>query len=67
MVLGLGKGDRIALHAKLSPDGDLLLHFPEGFSDLKPFNPREWKKYRVIKVAGDQRLMTTVEVLLGGY
>jgi len=64
-VIGLGIGDKIALIVRLRPDGDLLLFFPEGYSDLKSFSPGEWQKYRVVKLAGNQRMMTTVEVLLG--
>lgn len=67
MVLGLGIGDKVALVVRLKPDGDLLLFFPLGYSDLKPFSPGEWEKYRVVKQAGTERVLTTVEVILGGY
>jgi hypothetical protein len=66
-VRGLAEGDRIAVHVKLEPEGDLLLFFSEGITPLKPFSPRDWMRYRVVKQAGDHRSMTVVEVLLGSY
>ena len=63
-VRGLG-GSKVGVRVDLKPEGELLLFFAEGVTDLKPFNPSEWLRYRVYKIASGIREMTTVEVLLG--
>ena len=63
-VKGLG-GSRVGMQVELQAGGELLLFCAEGLTDLQPFSPNEWSRYRVVKQASEPIDLTTVEVILG--
>jgi hypothetical protein len=66
VVKGLGEGEKIAVHVDLKPEGELLLFFAEGSTLLQPFNPLEWARYKVRKIANVlAKKWTSVVVTLG--
>jgi hypothetical protein len=63
-IRGLGEA-KVWMKVDLKPEGELLLFFDEGSTPLLPFNPSEWKRYKVGKMAGSSQQMTSVEVIFG--
>lgn len=63
-VSGLGVDDRVWMTV-IGPDSHNVIPLVEGEHSLLGYNPRRWSRYRVSKIVGAVRLMTSVEVVLG--
>lgn len=63
-VRGLGADDRLWMTV-IASDSENVIPLVEGEHSLLRYNPSQWSRYRVSKLIGSFRLMTSVEVVLG--
>lgn len=63
-VRGLGPGDHVWMTV-ITPNEEIRIPLEEGTRSLLGHEPRLWSRYKVSKIIGSSRLMTSVEVVLG--
>lgn len=63
-VRGLGAGDSVWMTVITRSDAHRI-PLVNGDHPFLGYNPKEWSRYRVSKLAGSSGLMTCVEVILG--
>ena len=63
-VSGLGPGDNVWMTV-ITPDSEIKIPLNEGTRSVLGHEPKLWSRYRVSKVVGSSRVMTSVEVVLG--